>query len=636
MNQRISLLLSLPRSLKTGTGTCDRVRRSPVIEALERRALLSALFTPAPAQNAQLGYSPSVAAVGDFNGDGIPDLALVDLQDHTLRVLVGDGHGGFTASPGPPVSVGYVSSVVAGDFNGDGKLDLAYVNTSDNIVSVFLGNGEGGFAPAPGSPITAGNRPVHIAAGDFAGNGKLDLAVVNQFSSNVTVLLGNGNGTFTPAPGSPVALRGEPVALAVGDLNGNGKLDIAVALDDRVTMGDEVELLSGNGHGRFTAAGPVIPIAGTSITSIAAGDFTGDGRIDLATLDEGNSDLSVLLNGGRGRFAMAPGSPISVENGLGPILVADFTGNGRQDLAIANYTDISILLAQNDGTFVNAPGSPFVGGFTAEGALNGSGEPDLLVGKADGTLSALLDTSPAGLPTGTLGAAVAAKLPAVAHQGARLNGRATVTVSAPASQPVQGPVSIALYASPAVSLFGAKQLTPVTRTLTIKAGGSVALRIPFTSFPTAGPGTYHLIAAVTAPDGTVTAVAGPSVTIPARVVSVHASNVTASPTTVAPGGRASLALTLRNGGNAPTSGSASLTVSLSASDSEANGQIIASMPLRVKLKASQTKIYRVRFAVPKGFAMGSYYLVTSLGVSSPGDTMSADGLAVSATPITVS
>ena len=146
--------------------------------------------------------------------------------------------------------------MVAGDFNGDGKLDLAVANygnyltgSTGDTVTILLGNGDGSFTQAPGSPVTVGNSPGALAEGDFNGDGNLDLAVANAADDTITILLGKGDGTFTPALVSP-ATGLTPSGLAIGDFNGDGKLDLAVANFDTAA----INILLGNGDGTFTPA----------------------------------------------------------------------------------------------------------------------------------------------------------------------------------------------------------------------------------------------------------------------------------------------------------------------------------------------------------------------------------------------
>jgi len=165
-------------------------------------------------------------AVGDFNGDGKLDLAVAT---NGVIILLGNGDGTFTQSQGSPIPIGIVSSIAAADFNGDGKLDLAATDSAGNAVSILLGNGDGTFSQAPGSPAPVGFEPDSIAVGDFTNSGKAGLAVANFGSNSITVLLGNGDGTFSESAGSPIPVGQGPYSVAVGDFNGSGRLGLAVA-----------------------------------------------------------------------------------------------------------------------------------------------------------------------------------------------------------------------------------------------------------------------------------------------------------------------------------------------------------------------------------------------------------------------
>jgi len=211
-----------------------------------------------------------------------------------LLALSAAANAQFRGAPGSPFLVGLAPvSVAAGDFNGDGKLDLAIANQNDNTVIVLLGTGTGGFTAAPGSPFAVGADPQSVAVGDFNGDGKPDLAIANKNDNTVTVLLGTGTGGFITAPGSPLPVGTNPTSVAAGDFNGDGKPDLAIAN----AGSNSVTVLLGSGTGGFTAAtgGPFA--VGSFPSSVAIGDFNRDGKPDLAIANALDNTVTVLLDG---------------------------------------------------------------------------------------------------------------------------------------------------------------------------------------------------------------------------------------------------------------------------------------------------------------------------------------------------
>jgi hypothetical protein len=283
--------------------------------------------------------------------------------------------------------------ITTGDFNGDGKTDIAVAGFFTNSVSVYLGAGDGtfaagqvisigqGFTPNAGQAAT---NPFAIVAGDFTGRGKLDLAVAN-FNGTLSILPGNGDGTFGPE--AEYVVGDSCAAVTTGDFNGDGSLDIAVADHG----GNAVDVFLNQGDGSFTA--PLRFSVGTNPYGIVAGDFNGDGHVDLATANNGSDDVSVLLGNGDGTFQ----SPTTVAAGTGPhaLVAADFNHDGRLDLAVANYasSDVSLLLGNGDGTFAPqtrlATGSGPVAIAAAD--FTGHGGVDLVTANAkDATISVFL------------------------------------------------------------------------------------------------------------------------------------------------------------------------------------------------------------------------------------------------------
>ena len=305
-------------------------------------------------------------AVGDFNGDGKQDLAITSCSDHGrgVYVMLGNGAGGF----GPPSRIdGDVSicssSVAVGDFNGDGKQDLA-VTSYSNHVSVLLGNGGGSFSAAIN--FDAGGTTNSVAVGDFNGDGKQDLATANSSSNNVSILLGNGVRSFSAAINFGVGVN--PNSVAVGDFNGDGKRDLVVANSG---SGD-VSILLGDGAGSFSGATNFG--VGGGAGSVAVGDFNGDGKQDLAVTNGG--DVSILLGNGAGGFSAA--TNFGVGGNPDSVAVGDFNGDGRQDLAVG-FAGVAILLGDGAGGF-SASNSDPLSGSVAVGDFNGDGKQDLVSG----------------------------------------------------------------------------------------------------------------------------------------------------------------------------------------------------------------------------------------------------------------
>ncbi|HUI84292.1 MAG TPA: VCBS repeat-containing protein, partial [Candidatus Binatia bacterium] len=225
------------------------------------------------AVNYPAGLAPRWVVVADFNGDGKPDLAVAEESSGAAGILLGNGDGTFQ-----PV-VNYATgvspwSIAAGDFNGDGKLDLVTANLVSNNVSVLLGNGNGTFQSALN--YSAGINPSSLAIGDFNHDGKADLAVADMGSNSVSVLLGNGNGTFQ-APVS-YGVGPNPISVVAADLNGDSKTDLVVA--DNNNFSSELTVLLGNGDGTFQP-GTNYSI-GNAPGSLAVADLNGDGRLDIA------------------------------------------------------------------------------------------------------------------------------------------------------------------------------------------------------------------------------------------------------------------------------------------------------------------------------------------------------------------
>jgi hypothetical protein len=331
------------------------------------------------------GSGPLTLATGDFNGDGKMDVVTANIGLFTsvvpgdnVSILLGNGDGTFQAAVNYPVGVAPLF-VAVGDFNGDGKLDVVTANANSNNVSILLGNGDGTFQDAVNYSV--GLEPEWVAIGDFNRDGKLDLAVTNTNASgtgNVSILLGNGDGTFQTAVNYTAGAN--PQSVAIGDFDMDGKLDLAVA---NATTSN-VSILLGNGDGTFQTA-VNYPI-GLVAFSLLVADFNGDGKLDLVVGDinnSGPSNVSILLGNGNGTFQAAVSYVAGSNNGSNWLAVGDFNGDGKLDLVVGNLGanasgNVSILLGNGDGTFQDAvnygTGS---GGGAVPGDFNGDGKLDI-------------------------------------------------------------------------------------------------------------------------------------------------------------------------------------------------------------------------------------------------------------------
>ena len=361
------------------------------------------------------GARANLIAVGDFNGDGKPDLVLSE----SVAVLLGKGDGTFQAPISTPTSPPAIpfGGLAVGDFNGDGKLDVVAPNASGGIL-VFLGDGTGKLG-VPANFSTGETFAGTLSVGDLNGDHKLDVVNLNAINNHISILLGNGNGSFQ-AP-TTIALGGNPdsaFGVVIADLNGDGNPDLAVAnVRSFTAVGSTISVFPGNGDGTFGRPVQYDPV-GQPIYLMVAGDFNGDGLPDLVftcEADSSPSQVGVIFGAANGTLQ----SPASYAVGLtpGPPVLADFNSDGVLDLVVAPSTgssgNVSVLLGNGDGSFQPAVSIPAAAGAqsVAVGDFNGDGKPDLIVstfslttfqsnllvflGNGDGTFQApIVTTSP--------------------------------------------------------------------------------------------------------------------------------------------------------------------------------------------------------------------------------------------------
>jgi hypothetical protein len=337
----------------------------------------SQLTASVPAADIAAASTASVTVFSPAPGGGLSNTGFVEVTKATAAIFLTRTDYSDTDNP---------CGVAVGDFNGDGKLDLAVTDGGASVVSIFLGNGDGTFR----SDIDygTGTGPIAVAVGDFNGDGKLDLATADYGSLNpsISILLGNGDGTFRGHTDYPTPYS--PYSVVVGDFNGDGKLDLALGNEDVYSPVNTISVLLGNGDGTFQSA--VEYVAGNNPNSVAVGDFNHDGKLDLVVTNVNDSTVSILLGNGDGTFETHV--DYQAAGAIG-VVVGDLNHDDNLDLAVAGANTVGILLGNGDGTFQSqvdygTGNLPFA---VTAADFNGDGNLDLaLPNDVDNTVSVLL------------------------------------------------------------------------------------------------------------------------------------------------------------------------------------------------------------------------------------------------------
>ena len=329
------------------------------------------------------GATPAQSVTGDFNGDGIPDIATANASftQSSMTVLLGNGDGTF--QPPAVYAAGiFADAIVTGDFNGDGILDLAVTNQynstfNNGFVGIYLGNGDGTFQPQIVNEIAG--FPINTVVADFNRDGILDIAAIQYYPAQFTVAFGNGDGTFQTSTATNYAITttGSPYWIAGADLNGDGAIDLAEVNGG----GDQtLDVFLNAGNGTFTLGSTLATGSGPQWISIA--DLNADGKQDLIISNYGDNTVGSYLGNGDGTFKAQVTAPL---NGYGNSLaLADLNGDGIPDLAAEFYypqIGIGVLPGKGDGSFGKetdySTGQLHGGGVTIAD-LNGDGAPDLI------------------------------------------------------------------------------------------------------------------------------------------------------------------------------------------------------------------------------------------------------------------
>lgn len=330
----------------------------------------------------------------------------------TLGVLLLGDSSLFELAEGAPLPVGPMAGEpVLGDFDRDGKLDVVLAcgtccgsrpDPLSGHVALLLGDGAGGFSIAPGMPLKVGSSARKVAAGDVDGDGDLDLAVAQHDSYDVVLLLGDGRGGLAPAPDSPFRAaegqRPHTHDVALADVDGDGHLDLATTNANDGT----VSLLRGDGAASF-APFPDSPVKTERhpYDSIVLADFDGDGRPDLLVPNMGVDRLTLLANRGGGAFDEVAASPFELGPRPGSLVAADFDGDGQLDVAAAHDDDPVVTLLKGDGAgglaaFGSVPKLAHAVWGGAAGDLDLDGDVDLAFGSQRDRVTLLLGDGKGG------------------------------------------------------------------------------------------------------------------------------------------------------------------------------------------------------------------------------------------------